>query len=148
MKKFLLLICMLSSACSTTVIGESHWVDPSIKIVPTEQNRVEDSRMVIPNSAELVNLLRLLDSAPVIKLNAQQLANEVPRLSGMEGDFYVVRAVKDSSAGVYSAFQEGESIVVLYSHFGECGKLERSAILVRADGRNLTRVYGGCSGAR
>jgi len=71
--------------------------------------------------------------------------NEV-QAAARQGDIYLVRAVSDDVPGSFTAYSGDAGLLVLYNHFGSCGKLKRRVVAIRLKNAPL-KIYGGCSAA-
>jgi hypothetical protein len=148
------LLAALLTACATTSGATAPWVESnngrpvSAKRVPIGSDRI----LLLDAAAEEAAIKWMqgagVESASIKDVDAG-IVNGVQKrgVSDLDSSWYLVRAVGDGGGGVFSGFESGFEVHVVYNNLGPCKPLYNRVVAIRLD-TPPHRVFADCGGGR
>jgi hypothetical protein len=156
-KRKLALVLLLSASltsCATSAGTELSWVESGngreggAKRVPIGSDRI----VLLGAAAEAAAIDWMqntgVESIPISDLNAEMSIVVIrDGLGGPNSTWYLVRAIGDGGGGVFSGFESGADVYVVYNKLGSCKPLYSRVVAIRLDAPPR-RVFADCGGGR
>ena len=147
----ILVITLFLVSCSHHSVARTGKEHNPRDLVPSESNRVDHSSIVVISEDKKNSVEELLKSVEFVEIPRSDAEQYLQGSSSGWSDnsrLFLVKAVSDDSRGTYSAFYSSGKLRILFNHFGECGQLKKTILLIRLpDSATVDEVKSGCSAA-